>query len=240
MNRIKLAVTLLALALGAQGWADETSERAMEWNASVTKVGTKLSSTNDWNGAVADALIAAILAKPVDSLADCELSFLHASVNHQLVSKDKIAARKPIAAYLQASAIPKRALGGRTMELVLYADEAKAQQLMAQCAGYPVAAGAAWEAARRLGHVGSDAQSAYCESLFATLIGKGCDFPPYRLWFVTQVKAMTPPQARRAIRAEQDAIMNDAGAPMTESRRAWIDELELRIKVAKSKALDTP
>ena len=70
------------------------------------------------------------------------------------------------------------------------------------------------------------------------MVGKGCAFPPYQKFFLAQLAGMNPIQARRAIRAEQDALLADVDAPMTDERRAWIDELELRIKVAKSKAQD--
>ncbi len=232
-----VAATLLALSLGAQAKADELGDKVDKWAASVIRVSPfKSISTNDWGGAEMDGILAAIMAKPVDTISERENSLLHCALNRNFggVTPEKIQARKPIAAYLQASTIPRRALGGRTMELILFADEAQAQQLLAETEGIPAAASAAWECARRLGKD----HAAFCAPVFAKLVAKGCDFPPYRQWFIAHIGALNPVFARRAIRLEQDAILADTVTPMTEPRRAWLDELELRVRVAKSKAQD--
>ena len=232
-----LAATLLAMTLVAQAKADELGDRAAAWCASIVKVNGKASSTNDWGGAAADAIIDAILAKPVDTITYPEAAFLHTALNAHLVTPEKRASRKPIVAYLQSSKEPKCAIGGKNAELIVFSDEARTQQLMTELAGLPAAANAVWEAARRLGHLGP-AQQTYCEPFFRTLIAKGCSFPPYQKFFLAQLAGMNPIQARRAIRAEQDALLSDIETPMTDAKKAWLDELELRVKVAKSKAQD--
>ncbi len=239
-NALIMAVTLLAMTLVAQAKADELGDRAAAWCASIVKVNGKAISTNDWGGAAADAIIDGILAKPVDAIGNAELSFLHASLTARLVNSDgKLASRKRIVTYLQASTNQLRAMGGKNAELIVFSDEARTQQLMTELAGLPAAANAVWEAARRLGHLGP-AQQTYCEPFFRTLIAKGCSFPPYQKVFLNHIAGLNPIQARRAIRAEQDALLSDIETPMTDAKKAWLDELELRVKVAKSKAQDPP
>lgn len=238
-NALIMAATLLAISLVAQAKADELGDKAAGWLASVQKVNGKPASTNDWNGAAADAIVAAILAKPVDTITYPETAFLHTALNSHLVTPEKRASRKPIVAYLQSSKEPKCAIGGKHAELIVFSDEARTQQLMTELAGLPAAANAVWEAARRLGHLGP-AQQTYCEPFFRTLIAKGCSFPPYQKVFLNHIAGLNPIQARRAIRAEQDALLSDIETPMTDAKKAWLDELELRVKVAKSKAQDPP
>ena len=50
-----------------------------------------------------------------------------------------------------------------------------------------------------------------------------------------ETRKQTPSLARKAIRAEIDGLMDDVAVPLTDEKRAWIDELRLRLMVSKEK-----
>lgn len=228
-----MKVMLLIAIVAGMATAQADPARAKAWMESVRKdsKGTFV-STNDWAGAEADAILAAIDARPVADLADEELGFIHKAITATLVTNEvKRASRAPSLERLLTHPKPGVVSGAKVAILGWFADAPRAEALRNELAGETKAASGAWSAGKRLGVD----QMTFAAPLFASIRGKGCLHPAYRKWFLEETRKQTPSLARKAIRAEIDGLMDDVSVPLTDEKRAWIDELRLRLMVSKEK-----
>lgn len=226
------AFILVVLAF-VMATAQADPARAKAWMESVRKdsKGTFV-STNDWAGAEADSILASIDARSVAELADEELGFIHKAITATLVTNEtKRASRAASMERLLGHPKPGVVSGAKVAILGWFADASRAEALRNELAGETKAASGAWAAGKRLGMD----QMAFAAPLFGSIRGKGCLHPAYRKWFLEETRKQIPSLARKAVRAEIDGLMDDVSVPLTDEKRAWIDELRLRLMVAKEK-----
>jgi len=228
-TKTKLAATLLAFALVAQGkviGASAVEEAAKTFVASNT---VETVMPDGGKGRKLNKAVAAGDVAPILAAANADVGPAAVWMLAQAVKTDVAGAEAKLEAIEADNKIDQSMRDNATRSLM--ASSKNASKAKAKLAKLP----ATDATARALTtYAGNHGDKKTLEDWFGANKGKGLSVGQYRQWFLAQLKDQTPIDQQFAVQQEIAGLMRSATA--LETAKPWVEELRYRLYVAKEAA----